>query len=59
MALMPISPADKEFLLQVQFRSMTDTYRRNFPAARYDISTSTGGRWDASSPRSGPLRLLH
>jgi GNAT superfamily N-acetyltransferase len=37
MALMPISPADKEFLLQVQFRSMNDTYRRRFPAARYDI----------------------
>jgi hypothetical protein len=37
MGLMPISPADKEFLLQVQFRSMNDTYRRSFPAARYDI----------------------
>jgi GNAT superfamily N-acetyltransferase len=37
MALMPISPADKEFLLQVQFRSMNDTYRKNFPTARYDI----------------------
>ena len=34
---MPISPADKEFLLQVQFRSMNDTYRKNYPAARYDI----------------------
>ncbi|HUC12094.1 MAG TPA: GNAT family N-acetyltransferase [Stellaceae bacterium] len=37
MALMPISPADKEFLLQVQFRSMNETYRQNFPAARYEI----------------------
>jgi GNAT superfamily N-acetyltransferase len=37
MAFMPISQPDKEFLLQVQFRSMNDTYRRNFPAARYDI----------------------
>ncbi len=37
MALMPISPADKEFLLRVQFRSMNETYRQNFPAARYDI----------------------
>ncbi len=37
MALMPISAADKEFLLQVQFRSMNDTYRKNYPAARYDI----------------------
>jgi GNAT superfamily N-acetyltransferase len=37
MALMPISLRDKEFLLQVQFRSMNETYRHNFPAARYDI----------------------
>jgi GNAT superfamily N-acetyltransferase len=37
MALMPITQRDKEFLLQVQFRSMTETYRRNFPEARYDI----------------------
>ncbi len=37
MALMPISAHDKEFLLQVQFRSMNDTYRQRFPAARYDI----------------------
>jgi len=37
MALMPISPADKEFLLQVQFRSMNETYRNNYPTARYDI----------------------
>lgn len=37
MALMPISMRDKEFLLQVQFRSMNDTYRQNFPAARYHI----------------------
>jgi GNAT superfamily N-acetyltransferase len=34
---MPISAADKEFLLQVQFRSMNDTYRKNYPAARYNI----------------------
>jgi GNAT superfamily N-acetyltransferase len=37
MAFMPISQRDKEFLLQVQFRSMNDTYQRNFPAARFDI----------------------
>jgi GNAT superfamily N-acetyltransferase len=37
MALMPISQPDKEFLLQVQFRSMNETYRRSFPRARYDI----------------------
>lgn len=37
MALMPISPQDREFLLQVQFRSMNETYRQSFPAAWYDI----------------------
>jgi ribosomal protein S18 acetylase RimI-like enzyme len=37
MAFMPISQHDKEFLLQVQFRSMNNTYRQNFPAARNDI----------------------
>jgi GNAT superfamily N-acetyltransferase len=37
MALMPVSQQDKEFLLQVQFRSMNETYRRSFPNARYDI----------------------
>lgn len=37
MALMPLAPNDKEFLLQVQFRSMNETYRHNFPQARYDI----------------------
>ncbi len=37
MALMPLPLADKEFLLQVQFRSMNETYRQKFPAARYDI----------------------
>jgi ribosomal protein S18 acetylase RimI-like enzyme len=37
MALMPIPAQQKEFLLQVQFRSMNQTYRQNFPAARYDI----------------------
>jgi GNAT superfamily N-acetyltransferase len=36
MALMPISPADKEFLLQVQFRSMNDTYRTNYPIIELD-----------------------
>jgi GNAT superfamily N-acetyltransferase len=37
MALMPLSQHAKEFLLQVQFRSMTETYRRSFPQARYEI----------------------
>ena len=37
MALMPLSQHHKEFLLQVQFRSMNETYRRNFPKARYQL----------------------
>lgn len=37
MALMPLAPTHKEFLLQVQFRSMNETYRREFPNARYEI----------------------
>lgn len=37
MALMPLAASDKEFLLQVQFRSMNETFRHNFPQARYDI----------------------
>ena len=37
MALMPVSQHDKEFLLQVQFRSMNETYRQSFPRARHDI----------------------
>jgi ribosomal protein S18 acetylase RimI-like enzyme len=37
MALVPLSQQHKEFLLQVQFRSMNDTYHRNFPRARYNI----------------------
>lgn len=37
MALMPLTPDHKEFLLQVQFRSMNETYRRNYPNARHEI----------------------
>lgn len=37
MALMPLSANDREFLLQVQFRSMNETYRQSFPGARYEI----------------------
>jgi GNAT superfamily N-acetyltransferase len=36
-ALMPVDDQHKEFLLQVQFRSMTATYRQRFPKARFDI----------------------
>jgi RimJ/RimL family protein N-acetyltransferase len=37
MALMPIDAGQKEFLLQLQFRSMMATYRQQFPKARYEI----------------------
>jgi GNAT superfamily N-acetyltransferase len=37
MALMPISAHHKEFLLQVQYRSMNQSYHQSFPAARYNI----------------------
>ena len=37
MALMPLAQNHKEFLLQVQFRSMNETYHRDFPDARYEI----------------------
>ncbi len=37
MAAMPIDAAGKDFLLSAQFRSMTETYRRNYPEARWQI----------------------
>lgn len=37
MALMPLDARHKEFLLQVQFRSMSMTYRQSFPSARFEI----------------------
>jgi GNAT superfamily N-acetyltransferase len=37
MAAMPIDAASKDFLLRVQHRSMTDTYRREYPDARWEI----------------------
>lgn len=37
MALMPIDDAGKAFLLQMQFRSMTATYRQHYPDARFEI----------------------
>lgn len=52
MALMPLAQHHKEFLLQVQFRSMNETYRRNFPNARYEIIELIAGRSGESSARS-------
>jgi GNAT superfamily N-acetyltransferase len=37
MALMPMDTAGKQFLLQMQFRSMTATYRQQYPDARFEI----------------------
>jgi GNAT superfamily N-acetyltransferase len=37
MALMPLDAEKKEFLLQVQYRSMNATYRQRFPKARFEI----------------------
>ena len=37
MALMPIDGAGRMQLLQMQFRSMTETYRHQYPNARFDI----------------------
>jgi GNAT superfamily N-acetyltransferase len=39
MALMPLDDAGRRFLLQAQFRSMTNTYRTNYPNARFEIAT--------------------
>lgn len=37
MALMPLDDNGKTFLLRMQFRSMTATYRQQFPDARFEI----------------------
>jgi GNAT superfamily N-acetyltransferase len=37
MALMPLDETGKAFLLRTQFRSMTASYRQQFPAARFEI----------------------
>ncbi len=37
MARMPIDAAAKDYLLRMQYMSMNATYRREYPAARFDI----------------------
>ena len=37
MAAMPIDAAAKEFLLSAHYRSMTATYRREYPNARWEV----------------------
>jgi GNAT superfamily N-acetyltransferase len=42
-AAMPIDAAGKDFLLSMQYRSMTATYRRDYPAARWEVIELAGG----------------
>ena len=37
MAMMPLDAAGKDFLLRMQYASMTATYRRDYPAARSEV----------------------
>jgi GNAT superfamily N-acetyltransferase len=37
MAAMPIDTAAKDFLLRAQYRSMTATYREDYPNARWEV----------------------
>jgi GNAT superfamily N-acetyltransferase len=37
MAAMPIDAAAKDFLLSAQYRSMTATYRHDYPGARWEV----------------------
>ena len=37
MAAMPIDAKSKDFLLRAQHRSMTETYRRDYPNARWEL----------------------
>jgi RimJ/RimL family protein N-acetyltransferase len=41
-AAMPVDDAMKESLLAMQFRSQTQTYRTNYPGARFDILERDG-----------------
>ena len=42
MAAMPIDAKAKDFLLRVQHRSMTETYRREYPNARWEVIELAG-----------------
>lgn len=39
LALAPLDDAGKRFLLRMQFNSMNDTYRQQFPNARFEVVT--------------------
>jgi GNAT superfamily N-acetyltransferase len=42
MAAMPIDGAAKDVLLQMQYRSMTATYRHEYPSARWEVVELAG-----------------
>ena len=42
MAAMPVDIAAKDFLLRMQYASMTATYRRDYPAARFEVIELAG-----------------
>ena len=41
-AAMPIDAAAREFLLRMQYRSMTATYRQDYPNARWEVAEFMG-----------------
>ena len=42
MAAMPVDATAKDFLLRAQYRSMTVTYRRDYPNARWEVVELVG-----------------
>ncbi len=42
MVTMPIDAAGKDFLLRMQYASMTATYRRDYPTARFEVIELAG-----------------
>ena len=42
MAAMPVDAAAKDFLLSMQYRSMTATYRHDYPTARWEVIELAG-----------------
>ena len=42
MAAMPVDATAKDFLLRAQYRSMTATYRRDYPNARWEVVELVG-----------------
>jgi hypothetical protein len=44
LAAAPIDAAARQFLLKAQYRSRTESYRRDYPAARREVVEHFGGR---------------